>query len=136
MLKNKKGKKEGKKETTTKKEVSCILFRSKNRSPRTSKRMKTNPLIWWILTSKPSPNRSTQKEESKPKATKKKNDSQLDEREIDVSTIKIEKPAEAPKITSWVANSVEEVMKTEFKMEEHEHDFESLTDQEFNKKQE
>jgi hypothetical protein len=98
--------------------------------------MKTNPLIWWILTSKPSPNRSTQKEEAKPKATKKKNDSQLDEREIDVSTIKIEKPAEAPKITSWVANSVEEVMKTEFKMEEHEHDFESLTDQEFNKKQE
>ena len=65
---------------------------------------------------------------------KKKNESQLEEREIDVASIKIEKKEEK-KITSWVASSVEEVMKTDFKMEEHDHEFESLTDQEFNKKQ-
>ena len=86
------------------------------------------------LTSTFNPKISTKKEETKPKVTKKKNESQLEEREIDISTIKIEKKEEA-KITSWVANSVEEVMKTDFKMEDHEHDFESLTDAEFNKKQ-
>ena len=86
------------------------------------------------MTSTFNPKISTKKEETKPKVTKKKNESQLEEREIDISTIKIEKKEEA-KITSWVANSVEEVMKTDFKMEDHEHDFESLTDAEFNKKQ-
>ena len=56
----------------------------------------------------------------------------MEEREIDISSIKIPEKKEEKKITSWVANTVEEVMKTEFKMEEHDHEFESLTDQEFN----
>lgn len=52
-----------------------------------------------------------------------------------MGSIKIPKAKEEKKITSWVANTVEEVMKTEFKMEEHDHEFESITDQDFNKQQ-
>ena len=42
---------------------------------------------------------------------------------------------EKPKpMTTWVANSVEEVMKKDFKMEKIDHEFISLTDQNLNEK--
>lgn len=37
-------------------------------------------------------------------------------------------------MTTWVANSVEEVMKKDFKMEKIDHEFISLTDQTLNEK--
>lgn len=67
---------------------------------------------------------------------KKKNDYQLEEKEIDVSNINLKKEEKPKERTTWVANTVDEVIKKDFKMENVDHEFMSLTDQEFNKKQE
>ena len=59
----------------------------------------------------------------------------LEEKEIDTSTIKIEKKEEKKEITSWVVNAedVSKLTQKDFVFKEVETDFVSLTDDTINK---
>ena len=59
----------------------------------------------------------------------------LEEKEIDTSTIKIEKKEEKKEITSWVVNAedVRKLTQKDFVFKEVETDFVSLTDDTINK---